>query len=329
MHRFTDTDDGLAVDITTPVPASWFNAVQEEISYIIEQAGLTLNSSTQDDGGARTQLYAALVSDTLANAILDGAGVTATASEINNVCDTLLFPQRSLVTFTSVDSITISPGVYPLNTQLVYWTSDIVFNLGPTGSGGDNDDSDSLGNDEWHYIYLDSSAIGTDNLISSGAKFRNDTTAPTWSDSKRGWYDGNNDKCIFAVQTNGTAEILNFHHNDNFVHYGDEVNDYDAAPAGLTTEVPLSIPSFCKMAKVTFWAKYIDADAVVRYRTNDDPTGDAHVATHIEVGKVENGINAFDVITDSTQKIEVYISDATDNNTLIVYTNGWYFPIGM
>lgn len=80
----------------TAISASSLNAIQEELCNIVEDCGLTLNTAAQDDAGLRTQVYDALISDQhLANMgitatkaelnIMDG--VTATATEINTVCD--------------------------------------------------------------------------------------------------------------------------------------------------------------------------------------------------------------------------------------------------
>lgn len=61
----------------TPVGADWLNAVQEEIAYVIEQAGLTLKLASTE---TRQQLKEAID-------IQARVGYTATITEINEACD--------------------------------------------------------------------------------------------------------------------------------------------------------------------------------------------------------------------------------------------------
>ena len=340
MHRFTDTDDGLAVDITTPVPASWFNAVQEEISYVIEQAGLTLNNSTQDDGGARTQLYSALVSDTLANAILDGAGVTATATEINTacdgitataneinlICDTLVIPKRAHFSFSAAANTTVSitPGAYPYLGRMVYWAGTYGFVF---GSGGSNGDSEDLGASEWHYLYIDGSAIGSDNLIASASKFVNSTTAPTWSSTQKGWYNGA-DLCIFAVYTTVGSVITMFAMNKDLVQYQGEKGAFGPADVAndWSSTATFIVPAFCRQVLAKFLYDYQNADNTLYYRHPDATDGVAVLI--VESAKNEMAFCVTPVITDENLQIE--IKDAlASTNAAFVSAIGWYFPQDM
>ena len=55
-NEFTEGNPLLSIPATV-VSANWLNAVQRELVYVIEQAGLTLNTSGSDTG---QQLYAAI-----------------------------------------------------------------------------------------------------------------------------------------------------------------------------------------------------------------------------------------------------------------------------
>ena len=85
---FTDGDPGGGIPATI-VPADWLNAVQEEISYVIEQAGDTL------DKADRTQLRAAILAMITANLAADASETVkgiieiATAAEAQALTDDL------------------------------------------------------------------------------------------------------------------------------------------------------------------------------------------------------------------------------------------------
>jgi len=69
-HLFTEGDPTVPVDATS-VTAEWLNAVQEEPSHVIEQAGLTLNKADN------TQLYQAILTLIAAHAPTPGSATTS------------------------------------------------------------------------------------------------------------------------------------------------------------------------------------------------------------------------------------------------------------
>jgi len=238
-------------------------------------------------------------------------------------------PQRSRFSYSDADTIIILPGVYfhdGTTRQTVFWDAAITFNLGP---GGSNGLSDALGADEWHYIYLDDSAIITQASpeLDAGC-FLNDTTAPTWSDAKHGWYNGS-DRCIFAVLTDGSNNILEFFHDGgDLVYYAGFVHDRDSEDLDVAwTDVTLTIPAFCRRAQVLLESYYVDGTVTLMWRTNGQTDGVGH---HVGISAVgsELSSNTFPVITDSNLKIEIRHS-AAGGNTAVVYTDGWYFPVGI
>lgn len=236
---------------------------------------------------------------------------------------------RTKVTYASVDSITLTPGVYHHHgtaEQIVYWDATLTFNLGKLGTGGDNDDSDALTASEWHYIFIDDSALS--GTVITAARLRNDTTAPTWNDAKHGWYDANNDRCIGAVLTNGSSQIIEFFQHGRKVLWADQITDRPTADLDDTwTDVTLTIPTFTTMAYVTLVSAYADGSTSCWWRTNGQTGATGHFYGAI-TDNARNVGNDVDVITDSNLKIEV--KHATSNgDTSTVYTQGWYLPIGM
>jgi len=236
-------------------------------------------------------------------------------------------PQRSVFGHSDDDTITIGTGSYfhdGTTRQTVFWDSAITFDL---GSAGSNALSDDLGASEWHYIYLDDSAIVTQGSPELDADcFLNDTTAPTWSDAKHGWYNGS-DRCIFAVLTDADSDILEFYHDDNLVIFADRINNQDGDLDTTWTDVALSAPAFVRKVLTTFVSRYIDGTAVLYWRTNGQSGTTGHIINVSDAAN-EYNYNSIPVITDSSQKIEIKHSQS-NGNTSTVDTNGWYFPVGM
>jgi hypothetical protein len=121
--------------------------------------------------------------------------------------------KRAKFAFASITSITVNPGVYEHNgttRQCCYWNSALTFVLGAAGS---NAASSALGTSCWQYIYIDDSAVVTagTNLLTQ-VELLNSTTAPTYSVTKQGLYNGL-DRCIFFVYINAAGEVSEFYHD--------------------------------------------------------------------------------------------------------------------
>ena len=114
---------------------------------------------------------------------------------------------RTTIAYSDTNTVTLTPAVYHHGgtlEQIVYWDATLTFDL---GSGGSNAASDDLTASAWHYMFIDDSALS--GIVITAARLLIDTTAPTWSAAKHGWYTSN-DRCIGAVLTNGSSQILEF-----------------------------------------------------------------------------------------------------------------------
>jgi len=291
----------------TTVPAVDLNAFQQEISHVIEQAGITLLEPEND---TFDQLYQAI------SALITGIDLTG-------------YLNRGRFEYKDTDEIYLHPGVYQLagtTTKTVKWDSILTFKLGP---GGSNADSTALGADEWHYIYLDDSAIvASGNTVLISSDFVAKTTAPSYVAAKHGWYSGN-DRCIFALKTDGANHIERFWHNSDYVllDYGDWslLGDID----DVWTDYILDIPDFGVMMAHIFMQSNGDAvDSSENGYWRTKGSGSAFIMVGHQIHATEELVSAGPVITDSNQTIEVrYIQ--TGNCSMTVGTNGWYFPCGM
>lgn len=252
------------------------------------------------------------------NAALD-AGVVDQA-ELNQDLIAIFGEQRARFIYSDTDTIKINAGQYihcGTTNQIVYWNSQLTYDF--TG----------LSSDTWSYLYIDDSAVVTagTNLLTA-SEFIDSNTAPSWSHTKHGWYNGS-DKCIFAVKTKAAAsEILEFFHYNDFVCFADYiligsggVND------DWSTEHTLVIPTFCRKAKIHFLGSYGNTSTIFSWRTNGQSGTTGHYISAVASTSTYGGVS-IDVITDSNLKIDVTESTAS-TGTLSVKEEGWYFPEGM
>jgi len=196
----------------------------------------------------------------------------------------------------------------------------LTFVLGP---GGSNGSSSTLGADETHYIYIDDSKVVTlgTNLLTE-TEFISSLTAPSWSESKHGWYSGS-DRCIFAVLTDSSSNVREFFHDGGAeVFHADDAADLTATNlADATfTEVSLSIPAFSTKAQVFATSS---ATPGWQWETTDQVESTAHLL--ISTGDKDQVTT---VMTNSAQKIGCK-PNTGGAETLAIDTQSWFLPRGM
>ena len=244
-------------------------------------------------------------------------------------------PHRSRFRWKDADEIYIGAGSYDhvgSTRQTVYWNSEITFHLESTGS---NALSDNFGANDWHYIYLDNSAIVTQaSVLLDAGCFLNKTTAPAYSATKHGWYNGE-DKCIFAVLTDAGSNIKQFHSDGgSLVHFDERetaLTNGDIDNAWVDTSLSSCLPSFCTKAKVSCIVNILTgAGSVTLQHAQNNSVTDGHV--------LGGGTRVADNIHPTTAGTEVYVDsgqslflrmDRSGDDTVHLYVDGWYFPNGM
>jgi len=244
--------------------------------------------------------------------------MSATAAEINTICDGVLIPQRAKFIHKDDDSIYLNGGVYihrGTTNQIVYWDSQLTFQF------------QNLGTSDWSYLYLDDSAIVTaaTNVISA-SELIDSVTEPAWSDAKKGWYNGE-DRCIFAVLTDGDDDILEFFHDGDVCVFADNIQNYHEDLDDSWVDVTMSAPKFTTKVSALFSANWADGGGSVSWRTNGQTGATGHLMAYAD-GDVIIGRASSDVITDDSGIIEIIMSASNANNSY-VFTIGWYFSIGM
>lgn len=239
--------------------------------------------------------------------------------------------QRPQFDHSDTDTLLISSGWYEHNgtsQQICYWDSQLTFELGPAGS---NADSSAIGTSEWQYLYLDDSAIVTagTNLLTA-SEFVASTTAPTWSQAKHGWYNGN-DRCIFAGYINSAGNFFIWRHDGGrYVMFDESWNMRALADLDTTHEiVTLNIPGFATKAQVNIRG-YANAAAAAAdlYIGVQGTTNDGVYVGLTQSGDGAREYNTFEVFTDSSQQVEIWHSVDGDHQAALSI-NGWYLPRGM
>ena len=251
--------------------------------------------------------------------------------------------ERSIIQYDTASQIKIGSGAYELDNgsspETFYWDSELTFVLGSSGS---NASSSALGTDQWQYIYMDESAISASPLVASS--FLNSTTAPTYSQSKHGWYNGS-DRCIFAVYINGSGDIMKFYGNGtDHISWDNDLSVLSAYPVtnnAFTSFTVNYVPAFSSEAEMTFQMQSDSGSNLACswfWRTGGS-TSDGH-----KLGITEHGNNsAYDEshitksirgyvaqsITDTTKSAEYKAVCAVQLQNLDVFVVGWYLPKGI
>lgn len=238
------------------------------------------------------------------------------------------YVSRSSFEYSSTTAILIGAGEYEIDDGSAptnyYWDSQITFTI---GSGGSNSASSAAGTSQWQYIYIDDSAISASPLVA--ASFLNSTTAPTYNQTKHGWYNGS-DRCIFALYIDSSGDIEKFDHDGgNLVLYEDDFSEGSMSTTGTWTAKTLAgIPSFSTRAEATF---YVNGTTPVagpgyHYWRKYGTTGQ-HILGRTEDDEAEFTVNGVPIFTDSDRKIELYMG--TTSTSINTYLTGFYIPGGM
>lgn len=290
------------------------------------QDGTTPRAFAQNDlvelrltKGALEDIQADVATNTSDIATNTADVATVLAATVANALIGLGLVRRPKFTWKDADEIHLSAGVYEhrgTSNQFVYWSSQLTIPLA------------GASNSAVYYLYLDDSAIvsaGTNLLTAS--EFLFSTTKPTWSESKHGQYNGE-DRCIFAVKTDGSGDIEEFFHDGgDYVSLADYVQDLTITDIDdIWTEVTVSAPGFSTKAKVNFHINYYTANWTY-WRTKGQTGTYGHIIAFD--GSAPNQHNvAVTVFMDNSQKIELKHTSSAACSVLMS-TDGWYLPIGM
>lgn len=244
---------------------------------------------------------------------------------------------RPKFTYKDADEIYIGAGRYHhagTTEQLVKWDSTITFEAESTGS---NAGSTDFGTSEWHYLYIDDSAVvtaGTNVLTAS--EFLNSTTAPTWSASELGWYNGN-DRCIFAFYVNSSGNIDIFYHlnSDNTI-YWDSMNNLGFSWTTSWKDCTCRLPSFAthQGVPISIWGSPDSTYGWGQWRVNGSSSSTGfYISYSYNSGggdnRRDNTLVTTTIIADSTGVVEFKSQTAGAGTANYVWQLGYMLPEGM
>ncbi len=182
----------------------------------------------------------------------------------------------------------------------------------------------SLAADTSYWVYVTPPATG--NTLAAG-DFSASTTAPTYSDSKHGWYNGSA-RCIFGFITNGSGNIPAFRYSRGRVIYDGDILAASITPSNVWTDVTLSIPAgISLMATAMIWNIYVDTQAYVLLRPKGSATN--RFATNYTEANGQRTDAAQEIFTDTNGRIQARFNVATAGNIINIYTHGYQLPEDM
>lgn len=297
LEAIATVSAGSALDVTAYCDA----ADLAELHAYQSTSGLTVTDATF--------LHQIVTTSGITNGDLADLHVVATSSGIPIFSG---YVQRAKFSYVDADTITIGPGAYHhsgTTSQVVYWDSTLTFDSTDSGSA-------------WYYLYIDDSAIvsaGT-NLLTA-AEFTNSTTAPTWSDTKRGWYNGN-DRCIFAYFVSSGSIVSFTHDGSDYFMFRVAFDGVDISDISGVTAASLTVPDIAPDAQVLM---LVDADGSV------PPGTEVTAGGHIAVVAVASATTMASTrtSTDTSQQASINATSYTGKTDIAIYMQGWYFPRGM
>jgi hypothetical protein len=221
--------------------------------------------------------------------------------------------QRPVFSYVDADTLKIGPGVYHhmgTTDQFVEWDTDITLNVSVSGT-------------RFYYLYISDEQIRRHGKsVLSADDFTLSLTAPTYKGTAHAWMNGL-DRCIFAVQEYNTVMRKFFHDGGDFVQYLSPVQDRGFLDMTARVAVTLTIPAFAQKA-VCLFGFTTNGEYFLRAAASD--------ADGVYIGVGASGQQrsvTVSVITDSSQRVYMSLTDYTGTNSMQAWTNGWFFPAGM
>lgn len=242
---------------------------------------------------------------------------------------------QSTISYKDADELYIGAGRYHHNgttEQIVKWDSTLTFQI---GSGGTNASSSDAGTSQWHYLYIDDSAVVTAGTnVLTATEFVNTTTAPTWSASEGGWYSGS-DRCIFAFYVNSSGNIDIFYHVDDMVYWNELYNtsfSFSAAFQACTFRVPAF--SIAQKVPATLYATGAVDSRFYYWRTTGGGASTGHVGGYAYNSgsgdnRRDNTVNSIVVVTSTSGQVDFRVSSTASGTNSALYQDGYFLPRGM
>ncbi len=242
-----------------------------------------------------------------------GTNVESCLAENASSVSAILLPfgyKRGLTpSFINTTNISLTRGIWHhsgTTDQMVYSAGSITY--APAGLSGT----------QLQYLYLDDSAIASSgSQIISGTQLTNSTTVPSFSNTKFGWYNGN-DRCIGALYIlGGSIQKFKVYSNDFYAYYaiGDLYSGANAPTASTTRDISAVVPSFCTRSKMSV----VNATAANNFVFSPDSTWNEYNGICIPTGATT--YLSIDIELDTDQSFYWKADTASATNLFIL---GYY-----
>lgn len=240
-------------------------------------------------------------------------------------------------------TITISPFKYHhagTTEQIVTNDTTITFFNG-TAPSASNADNSAVGASQWHYLYIDDSAVVTAGSSTiSASELLGSSVAPTWSDAKHGWYGpgtGNTqttDRCIYAYYLNAGSTLDRTEHDGgNFVMYDPSYSfastyspGWGVTPGTSFTSYTAIAPAFATRVKMGVHCLYTGTDYLYHKATGGH-TSEGHWIAYLTSGATQQSTEC-DFYTNTSQSFDIKFTNSATSQAWLI-TRGFYFPRGM
>jgi hypothetical protein len=233
--------------------------------------------------------------------------------------------QRPWFQYINSATFRVHAGLYDLDAKGTYVSWDTYLDWTISGSNG------------WRYLYLDYSSISGTTVTATD--FTETSTVPTYTESKHGWYNGN-DRCIFAFYVSGGALTPFYNDGSTHVEYRDDQDNGEVASSNYVT---VTIPPLGAVGGREVFGEFtFKLHAPVNATSSSDFYVTAAEGSGHFIGRVESDGGSSDnahlsgnkrivVYKSGASTMQVYItkSGGSAGNTCRVFTNGFFLPQGM
>jgi len=296
------------------------------------------NNVTIDGGASETiggsATYVMSVDNRSIELISDGTNWQISGSPATSEWDRGTFNRATFSYNATAYTIKVKPGNYFVKDKPAHWVSELTTNTITADIG------EAPAADTWYYLYIDHSAVtsGTD-ITNSELVWSADE--PSYNTTYRQWLrttTNTDDRCIFAVLTNGTPDgIVPFYHDGgDLLSWADQTGVISSSATATTwnTNVDCSgvMPVFSQKIEASAYVDAVTSDGVLYFYWSTDSTvgTTGHIfLVHERIGTDQfAATSGLTIMTDADQTFDWKRARGVAD-VLTVLVNGWYFSTGL
>lgn len=186
----------------------------------------------------------------------------------------------------------------------------------------------ALSNNTWYYIYV--TTPSGDNIVVAATDISVSTTAPTWSETYKGWYNGNT-RCIGFFKSNASGTMRHFITDGHYYKWNNGTTFQTVSIVSNWQTITLDIPVIANALFSISWVQTAEVNATVDLwisgMSETDPNGSS-ICRLTNDGSCQNrNYNGTTIQrVDVNKQFKMYVATTI---TLYVNSNGMYLPRGL